>query len=46
MIVRLALMVMARWPELAPAVVKDFRVARAPATAEDLEALKTDVLAG
>lgn len=28
------------------AVVKDLRVARAPATAEDLEALETDVLAG
>jgi hypothetical protein len=31
---------------LALAVVKDLRVARAPATAEDLEALETDVLAG
>ncbi|MEU7864271.1 hypothetical protein [Nonomuraea sp. NPDC049141] len=39
-------MVKARWPELALAVVKDLRVARAPATAEDLEALETDVLAG
>ncbi len=28
------------------AVVRDLRVARAPATAEDLEALETDVLAG
>ncbi|MFC4015442.1 hypothetical protein ACFOY2_50090 [Nonomuraea purpurea] len=36
----------ARWPELALAVVKDLRVARAPATAEDLEALETDMLAG
>ncbi len=31
---------------MALAVVKDLRVARAPATAEDLEALETDVLAG
>jgi site-specific recombinase XerD len=31
---------------LALAVVRDLRVARAPATAEDLEALETDVLAG
>jgi hypothetical protein len=38
--------VKARRPELALAVVKDLRVARAPATAEDLEALETDVLAG
>lgn len=28
------------------AVVKDLRVARAPATTQDLEALETDVLAG
>ncbi|GAA2277550.1 hypothetical protein GCM10010149_21150 [Nonomuraea roseoviolacea subsp. roseoviolacea] len=28
------------------AVVRDLRVARAPATPEDLEALETDVLAG
>ncbi|MFZ2118918.1 MAG: hypothetical protein WAU83_20810 [Pseudonocardiaceae bacterium] len=28
------------------AVVRDLRVARAPATAEDLQALETDVLAG
>src|SRR5262252_8523846 len=39
-------MVKARRPELALAVVKDLRVTRAPATAEDLEALETDVLAG
>jgi hypothetical protein len=39
-------MVKARRPELALAVVNDLRVARAPATAEDLEALETDVLAG
>ncbi|MGR6924273.1 tyrosine-type recombinase/integrase [[Actinomadura] parvosata] len=31
---------------MALAVVKDLRVARAPATVEDLEALETDVLAG
>ncbi len=31
---------------MALAVVRDLRVARAPATAEDLEALETDVLAG
>ncbi|WP_218009951.1 hypothetical protein [Actinomadura kijaniata] len=31
---------------MALAVVKDLRVARAAATAEDLEALETDVLAG
>ncbi|MEV4116551.1 hypothetical protein [Nonomuraea sp. NPDC049695] len=31
---------------MALAVVKDLRVARAPAAAEDLEALETDVLAG
>ncbi|MFI6803165.1 hypothetical protein [Streptosporangium canum] len=39
-------MVKARWPELALAVVKDLQVARAPATAEGLEALETDVPAG
>ncbi|GAA2857756.1 hypothetical protein GCM10010517_16170 [Streptosporangium fragile] len=39
-------MVKARWPELALAVVKDPRVARAPAVAEDLEALETDMLSG
>jgi hypothetical protein len=31
---------------LSLAVVRDLRVARAPATAEDLQALETDVLAG
>jgi hypothetical protein len=40
-------MVKARWPESAPAVVKDLlRVARAPVTVEGLEALETDALAG
>jgi hypothetical protein len=40
-------MVKARWPESAPAVVKDLlRVARAPVTVEGVEALETDVLAG
>jgi len=34
-----------RRPKLGLAVVKDLRVARAPATAEDLQALETDVLA-
>lgn len=36
----------ARRPGLSLAVVRDLRVARPPATPEDLEALETDVVAG